>query len=229
MGKSLIEIQFEELQEIHSNLTLENSNDKKYPYNIAGLLSFNYSDNKYPIKDAFKILIKIPKDYPSTLPIAIEKGGRIPKTSKYHINPDPDKSFCLASRRQQLEIYSKYPSLLGFVEKLVIPFLYSFRCYVEYQVRPFGELSHGSLGILEDYKRFLNLESKREILDFIMYLIFLCKNPDKRPKIRTRSRCPCGSKKRFNKCHIKYDEILKYYDQKKLTEDYVAIDKLSIN
>jgi hypothetical protein len=229
MGQDLIQNQFEELKKVHKSLILEDINDDKYSHNISGLLSFNYSDNEYPIKDAFSILIKMPKDYPQLLPVVIENGGRIPKIDKYHINPGTDKSFCLASNRQQQELYSKYPSLLGFVEKLVIPFLYSFRCYVKYKVRPFGELSHGSLGILEDYKITLNLKSKKEVLDFIVYLAVLFKNPDKRFKIKTRSRCHCGSKKRFNKCHIKYDEIIKYYDYEKLKKDYDAISQLKEN
>jgi len=226
VARYLVENQFKELQLVHKNLILKISDNVDSHHLIGGLLSFDHSDSKYPIKDEFKILIIIPNNYPHSLPEVIESGGRIPHINKHHVNPDELGTLCLASRRQKVELFSKNPSLLGFTEKLLIPFLYSFCCYAKYGVRPFGELSHGPLGLLEDYKKSFKLRSKKEVCDFILYLISLHDNPEKRFKVRTRSKCPCGSKKRFNECHMKYYEILGYYSKRELNTDYEDINKL---
>ena len=226
MEKLLIENQFAELSKKYSGLHLSETTDEDYLFIIKGSLLFEVIDEKYPIADTFDLEIKISKYHPLVLPKVSETTNRIPRINNYHINSDG--TFCLASRRKEHELFCKLPSLLGFTENLVIPFLYSFSCYAKYSIRPYGELSHGSQGLLEDYKKLLGFSSKKEVYDFLIYLQSMYKNPKKRAGIRTRERCPCGSKLRFNRCHKRYDEMINYYPEFYLSKDIEDIKNNSV-
>lgn len=47
------------------------------------------------------------------------------------------------------------PDLLGFVESCLIPYLYGYIRFQKGETLPFGELTHGDPGLLDDYKRML--------------------------------------------------------------------------
>lgn len=210
MEITLIEKEFTELNILFSSLKL--IKDKRV---ISGPLSFEIEG----YIDSFDIEIKIPDDYPSSLPTVYETSNRIPKLDLYHVNTNG--GLCLGSRRKISEIFSKEPCLLGFIKNTIIPFFYSFCYLVDNGIRPYGELSHGSLGILEDYKELLGLEGKKEVLDFLDYMLLhpFYQKPQRKFKIRTRDLCLCGSKLRFGKCHKKHNNLANYYSKKELEQD----------
>ncbi|NDE11225.1 MAG: hypothetical protein EBZ95_11775 [Chitinophagia bacterium] len=215
MEISLIEKEFAELNLVFTDLKI--LEDGK---TIHGPLAFQIEG----FTDSFEIEIKIPNDYPFHLPSVYETSNRIPRFDKYHVNTDG--TLCLGSRRKISEIFSKERSLMGFVKNAVLPFFFSFCYLVENGVRPYGELSHGSAGLLEDYKEFLGLRNKKEVLDFLNYTLLLYQKPKKRLKIKTRERCRCGSKLRFSKCHKKYDLLTAYYSEQELKKDIDSMEKL---
>ena len=213
----LIEKQFVELSSLFPSLEI--NNDKTV---ITGSLSFEIEG----YIDSFDIEITIPEDYPKVLPNVQETSNRIPRIDKYHINPGG--TLCLGSRRKIREIFSKEPTLLGFVTKILLPFFYSFCYLIENGVLPYGELSHGSQGLIEDYKEFLNLNNKKEVLDFLKYMLLhpFYQKTQKNFNIRTRNLCLCGSKLRFSKCHKKYNYLADYYSKKEIEKDIEEIAKL---
>ena len=213
----LIEKQFAELNSVFTSLKINNDNTI-----ITGSLSFEiegYIDN-------FDIEIIIPEDYPKDLPDVRETLNRIPRIDKYHINPNG--TLGLGSRRKIREIFSKEPTLLGFVTKILLPFFYSFCYLIENGDFPYGELSHGSQGLIEDYKELLNLNNKKEVLDFLKYMLLhpFYQKTQKNFNIRTRNLCLCGSKLRFSKCHKKYNYLADYYSKKEIEKDIEEIAKL---
>ena len=58
---------------------------------------------------------------------------------------------------------------------------------------PFGELSHGGIGILEYYQELFDLKDTRRVLTMLKILAD--------DKYRGHDRCPCGSGKRLRSCH----------------------------
>lgn len=198
-----IELQFAELSERYGGLTLSANGDCSNT--ICGKFSFDVSYNGREIKDEFEIQINIPNDYPDSPPIAKEIGNRIPKD--FHTNPD--ESLCLSSPLRVRMRFSKNKTLLGFVDELVIPFLYSYRHLQEYGEMPYGEFSHGGMGILECYREHFGTSSDNVALSFLKILVS--------GNYRGHHTCPCGSGKKIRQCH---GEKLKRLMESQRQEDY---------
>jgi len=100
--------------------------------------------------------ITVPAEFPKLLPTARETGGKIPRDGKHHVNDD--KSLCLGSPlRLRLKVSGK-PTLSGFAESCLVPYLYAVSYKLQNGVEfPFGELSHGEAGIIEDYMEMFGL------------------------------------------------------------------------
>ena len=98
--------------------------EEKGIYFVEGFLTFSRRHNEFSIKDTYYIQIEIPSRYPKKLPLTREIGGRILRIPDNHINEDG--SFCLGTELDTKMKIAKINTLLGYVDELVIPFLYSF-------------------------------------------------------------------------------------------------------
>jgi len=85
-------------------------------------------------------------------------------------------------------------SLVGFVERCVIPYLYRYSYLKMYGEAPFEDLEHGPSGIAEDLRLLLGLKRESEVLPFVRLLAM-------RKRHANKERCPCGSGSRFGRCH----------------------------
>lgn len=140
----------------------------------------------------FDIEIKLPDDYPNSLPEVKELGGKIPISGERHINYDG--TCCLTVPVKMHQDLGKDYSITDFIEKFVVPF---FANQVYYEIRGLwanGDYSHGDRGILECYKDILKLSNLQQITELmkIAQQIF--------PK--TTKTCPCGSGKKLRDCHL---------------------------
>jgi hypothetical protein len=160
---------------------------------IAGELEFIARQPDYEeITDSYEVEIRVPRDFPRSVPAVRELQGRIRKT--YHTQPDG--TLCLGSNiRLQLEV-RKAPTLPAFVEKCIIPFLYGYSHKEQYETLPQGELAHGTKGLIEDYQSLFRLKDKKECLEMIRLASLKKRVANKQP-------CFCGGKKRLGKCHNK--------------------------
>lgn len=136
---------------------------QKYPNlkvssrNISGELCFQREYDGVAILDCFNVEIILEHNKLSMLPkvrcldermINIVKLLNLTQKDQLHINPDD--SFCLT-------VYPKEKSLFvdgvfniqTFFEKLLEPYLYWVSFYERYRRPPWGEYSHGMLGLLE--------------------------------------------------------------------------------
>ena len=112
------------------------------------------------IEDFFEIDIRVPWTFPFCLTRARETTGRIPKT--FHTLDDG--AMCLGSYiRQTLELMES-PTVLAFVNKLVIPYLYGFRYWQQFGTMPFGELRHNDEGLLDDYADLFKVRTHAQVL-----------------------------------------------------------------
>ena len=108
------------------------------------------------IEDGYNVRIESPENFPEQLALTWETGGRIP--------PDYHKltngALCLGSRVGLRLQMGGSPSLLRFVERCVIPYLYGYSYSVKHGAPPFGELAHGELGSLQDLAGLLGQQHK---------------------------------------------------------------------
>jgi len=148
------------------------------------------------IEDSYELEIFVPDKFPQALPKVKETGGKIPRESNFHVNPDG--SLCLGSPLILLKKIHNAPSLSGFVYKCLVPYLYA----VSYKLVHggdfvFGELDHGNQGIMDDYSIMFNLPKKFQITQAIELLSV-------RKRIANKQPCPCGCGKRLGVCSFRF-------------------------
>lgn len=149
------------------------------------------------IEDTFTLRIHVPASFPRELPIVHETGGRIPKAGEFHVN-QTDHSLCLGSPLGLLQALSKKPTLVGFAENCLVPYLYA----ISYKLTHggpllFGELDHGTPGILADYMRIFALTSPYQVRATLELLTLKKRRANKMP-------CPCGCGCRTGRCKFNW-------------------------
>ena len=112
--------QIAELQAIHKKL--KKTGEKKDEIVLSGQLPFEAANDGFAqITDSFEIEMLIPNAYPDILPRVRETGGKI--DSKYE-HVFLNGFLCLAVPVEMRRIFHQQPSLLGFVNRLVIPYFF---------------------------------------------------------------------------------------------------------
>ena len=157
---------------------------------ISGTLTFRAEGRRTPmIEDSFEVRIEVPDQFPASMALVWEIAGRIP-LSYHHLD---NQALCLGSRvRLHLEMAGS-PSVLRFVERCLIPYLYGYSHFSTTGVMPFDELHHGELGSLQDLAGLLGTKMD-DALPFCLLASMLRRRANKRP-------CPCGSGRRLGRCH----------------------------
>jgi hypothetical protein len=187
VNELLLYEQFRELRLSFPKLSL--LKDGEGIWCIMGALSFSAIYNEHRIDDQYLIEIIIPEDYPKNHPKVRETESQIPKDFHHY----QDDSLCLGPPLGIKKEFKKESTLIGFVNNCLIPYLYSFSYKSEYAEMPYGEFSHGGLGILEYYQDLLHLKDAKAVLGLINILA--------EDNYRGHLRCPCGSGKRLRSCH----------------------------
>lgn len=185
--ETLILQQFEELVKAFPELSL--SEDRPGCWAIRGTLSFNATFRGVCIADSYSILLTLPSNYPDVPPRAQETGGRIPASFHQY----GDRTLCLGA---PVEVYRRFrddPSLLAFVETLVVEYLYGYSHFEKHGTLPFGELSHGCQGIREYYQDTFKTQD--------VHIVFALLKTLADGTYRGHHVCPCGSGKILRKCH----------------------------
>jgi hypothetical protein len=145
---------------------------------------------KARISDCYELEIRIPEAFPLGIPVVFETGGRV-RISYHHLR---DGSLCLGSETRLRLMLAEGLSLVGFVERCVIPYLYRYSYLKMYGEAPFEDLEHGPSGIAEDLRLLLGLRRESEVLPFVRLLAM-------RKRHANKERCPCGSGSRLGRCH----------------------------
>ena len=150
----------------------------------------------YEIDDSYKLEIVVPTQFPQALPKVKETGGKIPRDGNFHTYPDG--TLCLGSPLRLLSKVHSSPSLTGFTNKCLIPYLYA----VSYKLEHggdfvFGELAHGYQGIEDDYSLMLGLKERHQVIQAIQLLGMKKRIANKKP-------CPCGCGKKLRVCSFRH-------------------------
>jgi hypothetical protein len=142
------------------------------------------------VTDSYQISLRIPDAYPSELPVVHETGGRIP-TDFHKLEGN---ALCLGSPFRLWLLTQQNPSLLNFIERLVVPYLYAYSLREAGEAMPFGELRHGSPGLVDDLGEMLGASDSKTAAAYVQAIMRKKRIANKRP-------CPCGSGMRLGRCH----------------------------
>ena len=158
---------------------------------LVGRLTFTAQiPDKVQISDCYQIELRLPETFPRKIPSVFETGGLIPR-SYHHLQ---DGSLCMGSETRLRLMLSEGMSLVTFIDRCLIPYLYRFSYLETHGEAPFEDLDHGLSGIREDLRELLRAKRESEVLPFIRLL-------GMRKRDANKKRCPCGSGDRVGRCH----------------------------
>lgn len=217
LANTLIEDQFNVLQDKYQTLSIEKTASADYL--IFGVITFQSLYKDLTINGVFTLEILIPHDYPKELPTVNEVGGLIPDDFHRYRN----KTLCLGIPSDIRSLFLAAPTLLGFVENCIIPYLCAFSHWKQTGIRPAQELSHGGAGVYQAYKKLLKIDNIHSLHLMLKILI--------EDKYRGHDFCPCGSGVLMRKCHgpqllsikkmLSIDELKIEYEQVQTTIDQI--------
>lgn len=162
---------------------------------VAGFIRFEASSSGKPtIADEYRIRLEVSLAPSPALPKAFEEGKRIPAIDDNHVNPGGD--LCLGSPLRILQTVGPNPTLVAFVDKCVVPFLYA-ASWREQNLPgfPFDELAHGVPGLVDDYERLFSVVGPHQVARALLLLA-------KRKRVANKMLCPCGCGRRLVKCAV---------------------------
>lgn len=157
------------------------------------------------LNDFYSIEIEILPDYPKSVPLVREIGGRIPRNGERHIWTSGD--CCLFVEEENFRYYPEGTTIKDFIQKVVTGHFINQKHFELTGKWLNGDRSHGLKGKLEFYKEELGTKNLRIIFSFIQNLA--------KDTIRDYQICFCGSMKKLGNCHFRF---LREY-RKKITPE----------
>ena len=162
---------------------------------VRGDVSFTIEHTGRAYQDSYKVEITVPSDYPASPPVVTETGGAIP--ADFH--RCPKTGLCLAAPVELARVFTQEGTLRRYIDRLLIPYLFSYTHFREHGQLPHGELSHGPCGLLEYYAEFFAVQPITA-MKLLKLLADGCAPP--------LMACPCGGGRRLQECHgRKLDEL----------------------
>lgn len=143
------------------------------------------------VQDWYQLEILLPPEYPEQLPKVWEVGGRIPRHVDRHVFRDG--ALCLgAPLGLWLPLDGDF-SITTVVDGPLRSFLIGNSLVEQGEPWPHGELLHGRPGLLQQVCELVGSENP---VDAALLLLDVANE-----ELRGHSPCPCGSGKKFSKCH----------------------------
>lgn len=142
--------------------------------------------------DSYQIKAGITAGFPAEEPAVFEEGSRIPRIADRHVFPK-DGNCCLGVWEEWL-LTAPDHRFETFLTGPMHDYFVSQTYYEAHGVWPFGERSHGILGITESYADLLGIAPDKKIIADYLHLL-------SRQTIKGHARCPCGSGRRLRQCH----------------------------
>lgn len=186
---------------------------------LSGVVKLNHEFNNVRFLNEYSVEIVIDDNFWLLGPSIYEKNGQL-KNAYAHINMNG--SLCVAAFSEVFEFISenreenKGEIIELWVNNFVVPYFFSYEYFQEYRVYPFGDRSHGSLGVLEYYKEIFGVNNIKQVIDLGIYII-------SSKQYRGHVQCPCNSGSRVRSCHK--DIIMNYLkDNEKKTILSLALE-----
>ena len=158
---------------------------------LSGIFVVSAPEGPY---DSFNVEIHVLPSFPFHEPKVFEVGNRIPKVADRHVYPNVGNC-CLCVWEEWLLCSPKH-SFEAFLTGVLHDYFVGQTCFEAKGEWPFGERSHGVLGILESYADILCLNTNNiEIIAEHLTVL-------SRDELKGHCFCPCGSGKRLRNCHL---------------------------
>lgn len=157
---------------------------------IAGTLPIHEGGSEL---DRFAITIDMLADYPDSLPVVHEVGGRIPRVLDRHVIPSSGAA-CVLLPDQRWELWPKGSALLAFIDGPVSNYFLGQALVERGEAWPFGEWAHGLQGKLDYYKSLFGTDDPRAIGKFLQSV--------EAKKVKGHWDCPCMNGRRLRDCHF---------------------------
>ena len=147
----------------------------------------------HKVLDRFSVEIRLPENYPESVPVVFETGGRIPRIRDRHCYDDTGAA-CLFLPEERWRVWPKGKSLLQFIDGPVRNYFISQSVFERDGVWPFGQWDHGLDGRKQFYQEIFGTD---DLVKVKKYFEFLAAK-----KVKGHWDCPCGSGKRVRNCHF---------------------------
>jgi hypothetical protein len=141
--------------------------------------------------DRYEIKLRLPPDFPDSIPALQETAGRIPRKPCRHVNPNGDA--CPIVPEEWL-LRPDHDSILSFLNGPVRNFFLGQSLVEQGEPWPFGERPHGFDGLFQAYGEMLGTTDRARIRSYLECL--------SKETIKGHWGCPCGSGKRLRNCHL---------------------------
>ena len=105
-----------------------------------------------------------------------------------------DGSLCVGSPYSVARALRADPSVMGFVNKLVVPYLFGHASQSRGLTLPFGQLAHGVAGLEAEMCEELRLGRSGEVSKFLALA-------GQRRRVANQDACYCGSGNLLRSCH----------------------------
>lgn len=158
-------------------------------FRVRGCVGFSIEHSSHMIEDHYNLEFLILADYPASPPIVFEPESKIPKDFGHFMAAG---NFCLGAPVEVRRRFAEHKNLLLFIECQVIPYLFSYSYKREHRKLPFGDLRHGTRGLLQYYTEFFGTYPVQAMM------LLKCLAHDFAPPIMA---CPCGSGSKLRDCH----------------------------
>ncbi len=166
--------------------------------------------------DTFAVEIIIPRNFPFSFPLVIEKEEKIPRCTSRHVIPGSN-TLCLALKLEERLLCLHGITLLWFIDHVLVP-----RLCEEYRVNRGGkyqkEYSHEISGTWEYLMKRFETKDQSIIIALIGALAY-----KKTPK--GNQKCLCGSGKFYRECHKPELEKLKHLGNETISKLFEALNK----
>lgn len=162
---------------------------------IRGTL-FIFDDEQIEL-DRYSIKIKLLPDYPDSVPVVREIGGRIPRPGENSGDRHlfTNGNCCLFVKEETWKYYPKGMTIVDFIKNIVTYYFLNQTYYELTGKWLWGERQHGIYGIIEFYQEELKSKDLKLIVAFIQYLA--------KTTIKKNRPCYCGSRKKLQNCHYR--------------------------
>lgn len=206
----LVMQQFSDVQAQHPGLELVVASSGSLL--LCGNVGFAIEYDGSTVTDNYQVELTLPGDYPEAPPMAKETGGAIPRDfHQFSVSGE----LCLGAPIEVRRRFAQHKTLLGFINQQLIPFLFSYSYLRDFGKLPFGELAHGSTGLLQYYMTFFGTTG-------LSTLKLLKRLADGfAPPMEA---CPCGSGRTLERCHgPRLDELRPYSTAKSFQRELRSI------
>ena len=181
------------------------------PSVIEGTLDMNAEYDGVVIADGFVVRITASNPNSDRLPALYEVGGRTQAiATKYGIRDhrdlhcNTDGTACVCVKQVERRKFPPGSDLIVFMEDLAVPYLYGLKHFERFGRWPWGDYSHGGLGLLEfsgEDREHLSESDIRELFKAFRREANWKEYNKQLRKPSAERKCPCDSGKPFSRCH----------------------------